>query len=180
MSFRLPIALADPSDRQALEFLGAYYRRRPATPLGTFYSGARFDGWDSMGTRSADADRFTADDLTALTFLSVQVPPKAAWSLLCGQPQYFNELLPEIKDRELAETSPADIRDGWPASQLWDRLRELPGIDWVTAGKLVARKRPHLIPVYDRVVKSVTGADPHYWKSLCSALREDDSAMQNA
>jgi Family of unknown function (DUF6308) len=48
----------------------------------------------------------------------------------------------------------------------------------VIAGKLLARKRPHLIPVHDRVVKSVTGSDPHYWQSLCAALREKDGNLQ--
>ena len=153
-------------------------QQRPGTPLGNFYSGARFDGWDSLGTRASDADKFTADDLVAVTFLGVQVPPKAAWRLLCGDPELFSELLAQIEDRELAETNPANIREDWPAWQLWERLRELPGVDWVIAGKLLARNRPHLIPVYDRVVKTVTGSDPHYWKSLCAALREKDGALQ--
>jgi hypothetical protein len=29
---------------------------------------------------------------------------------------------------------------------------------WVTAGKLLARRRPHLVPVYDGVVKCGRGA----------------------
>jgi len=44
--------------------------------------GAAFDTWDSTGTRSEDVDRFTADDLVAVTFLSVDVPPRAARLLL--------------------------------------------------------------------------------------------------
>lgn len=179
MNFRLPRALADPQDDGlALEYLRKYYQERLETPLGALYTGARFDGWDSLGTRASDADKFTADDLAAVTFLGVQLPPKAAWRLLCGDPQHFSELLPRIEDCDLAETNPADIRDKWPAWQLWERLRGLPGVDWVIARKLLARKRPHLVPVYDRVVKAVTGSDPHYWTSLCAALREDDHALQ--
>lgn len=178
MTFRLPSALEDCGDDRALGFLRKYYQGRPGTPLGAFYTGARFDGWDSTGTRAADADRFTADDLVAVAFLGVQVPPKAAWALLCGEPGHFSELLHKIEDRELADISPAEIREDWPAWELWNRLRELPGVDWVISGKLLARKRPHLIPVYDRVVKKVTGSDPQYWKKLCVALREDNCALQ--
>ncbi len=178
MSFQLPKALQTPDDTDALGFLRAYYQQRPGTPLGTLYTGARFDGWDSLGTRTSDVDRFTADDLVAVTFLSVVVPPKAAWELLCGRPKYFSELLAMISDGELGEIDPEEIEPGWPAWQLWDRLRELRGIDWVVAGKLLARKRPHLIPVYDRVVKSVTGGDRNFWTALCKALQHDDGALQ--
>ncbi|MGI8449310.1 MAG: DUF6308 family protein, partial [Streptosporangiaceae bacterium] len=45
-------------------------------------------------------------------------------------------------------------------------------------GKLLARKRPHLIPVYDRIVKSVTGSDPNYWAPHFKALQADDCALQ--
>jgi hypothetical protein len=172
------MTLQKSDDADALALLRAYYRPRPGTPLGTFYSGARFDDWDSLGSRAADRDKFTADDLVAITFLGVTVPPKAAWKLLCGEPRYFSELLPRIVDQELASTSPENINSRWPAWQLWGRLRELPGVDWVIAGKLLARKRPHLIPVYDRVVKSVTGGDRDYWAPLCAALQTDDYALQ--
>lgn len=109
-------------------------------------------------------------------FSRVAVPPKAAWQLLCGNPAYFSEFLPQISDRDLAVTSPADINSRWPAWRLWERLREPPGIDWVIAGKLRARKRPHLIPAYDRVVKSVTGGDSDYWSAMCAALQSEMSA----
>jgi hypothetical protein len=29
---------------------------------GAFYTGARYDDWDSVGTRPVHTDRFTADD----------------------------------------------------------------------------------------------------------------------
>ena len=86
MNFCLPEALQKPDNDGALRLLKDYYQPRPGTPLGTFYTGARFDGWDSLGTRQADADRFTADDLLAVTFLGVPVPPKASWKLLAGSP----------------------------------------------------------------------------------------------
>jgi hypothetical protein len=46
------------------------------------------------------------------------------------------------------------------ATEFWDSLRALPGVDWVIAGKLGARKRPRLIPVLDSVTLPMLGALP--------------------
>ena len=124
-----------------------------------------------------EADRFTADDLLAVTFLGVQVSPKASWKLLAGSLDEYNGLLPQIHDEDLSAVPVGTITSDWPAWQLWERLRQLPGVDWVIAGKLLARKRPHLIPVYDRIVKSVTGGDSNYWVPLCKALQADGCAL---
>jgi hypothetical protein len=83
-----------------------------------------------------------------------------------------------IRETNLADVEPAEITPSWPAWQLWDELRTLRGVDWVIASKLLARKRPRLIPIYDRVVKTVTGGDPNFWVPLCQALREDGKALQ--
>ena len=47
------------------------------------------------------------------------------------------------------------------------------------ASKLLARKRPRLIPIYNRVVKTVTGGDRNYWVPLCQALQEDGKALHH-
>jgi hypothetical protein len=179
MAFQLPRSLQTPDNQDALRYLRSYYEVRPVTPLGMRNTGARFDSWDSTGTRDADANRFTSDDLVAVTFLSVAVPPRSAWELLCGRPDDFSHLLAQIPDRDLAEVSPDEIGPGWPAWRLWQQLRELRGVNWVIASKLLARKRPRLIPVYDRVVKTVTGGDPNFWVPLCAKLRENNRALHN-
>jgi Family of unknown function (DUF6308) len=81
--------------------------------LGTANTGARFDEWDSLGSRHADSNRFTADDLVAVSFLSIAVPPEAAWVLLCGRPGDFNDLLTEIPDQDLVEVVPDAITCEW-------------------------------------------------------------------
>ena len=55
------------------------------------------------------ADRFTADDLVAVTFLSVQVPPKAARVILDSEAEALNALLAAVgPDRDLVRrTGPA-------------------------------------------------------------------------
>ncbi len=75
VTFRLPDALAQQDDAAALGLLHRYY----GEPFGSSpFTGALFDVWDSTGTRAGDADRFTADDLVAVTFLSLD-PPSDLW-----------------------------------------------------------------------------------------------------
>lgn len=125
--FRLPDALQTQNDQTALDYLRCYYEKRPGTALGTRITGARFDSWDSARTRDADKDRFTADDLIAVSFLSAQVPPKAAWELLAGDPERFNQLLANVdSDTDLTEVRPADIDENWPAWKLWDPVADAP------------------------------------------------------
>jgi hypothetical protein len=177
MGFRLPKALQSSDDGVAVHLLQRYYRQAPGTPLGVAYSGARFDHWDSCGSREASVNKFTSDDLVAVTFLGVDVPPKAAWELLCGRPAEFNGLLAEVPELELADVDPSEINPHWAAWRLWQLLRELRGVDWVVASKLLARKRPMLVPIYDRVVKSVTGGDRDFWTPLCTELQTDNRAL---
>ena len=178
-SFRLPEALQSPDDEPPLACLRRYFRESPGTRLGTDYTGARFDVWDSSGTRADVTTRFTADDLVAVTFLSVTVSPTAAWELLAGRPDDFNKPLAEVPKVDLADVEPAEINESWPAWQLWNELRTLRGIGPVIASKLLARKRPQLIPIYDRFVKNTTGGDPNFWVPLCQALRADNKALHN-
>lgn len=54
------------------------------------------------------------------------------------------------------------------------------GVDWVIARKLLARKRPRLLPVYDKVVRCALGRPrPSFWLALHAALREDDRALHH-
>ncbi|BAH47193.1 hypothetical protein ROP_pROB02-01860 (plasmid) [Rhodococcus opacus B4] len=108
MTLRLPTTLATDSDAAAIEALTKYYDR---PYLGDdAYVGAHFDSWSSTGNRAGEADRFTADDLVAVTFLSVQVPPKAARTILDTQSEALNAFLTAIgPDRDLVRrTGTAD------------------------------------------------------------------------
>lgn len=159
MSLHLPAALADPDDdAAALALLRRYYGERFPAPPRT--GGATFDLWDSAGTRQADSDRFTADDLVAITFLSVDTPPAAARALLVERKDEFSALLVGIgPDRELADED-EPLPDDWVGWQLLGELRSLPGVGPTTASKLLARKRPWLRPIWDSVVTAVTGDGP--------------------
>ncbi|MEV8517460.1 DUF6308 family protein [Dactylosporangium sp. NPDC051484] len=182
MTWQLPEALQPNDDERAVALLRAYYRRDGGRPLGVAYTGARFDDWDSTGTRARDTDRFTADDLVALRFLSIKVTAETVGALLCDRAEEFNDLLKHIgPDHDLADLPDSELAGGsqWPAWRLHDRLCTIDGVDWVTAGKLLARKRPRLIPIYDSVVREVVGAPAVFWPALHQALRADGSALHH-
>ncbi len=161
--------LQDPHDDRALAVLRRYYGTGAGTET---FTGARFDTWDSTGTRAADHDRFTADDLVAVTFLSVNASASAAIRLLDTEAQTFNLLLAELGlDEDLV-----DARDPWPVGwagwRLHSALLALPDVGPTTASKLLARKRPRLRPIYDSVVANVIGSHS-LWESLRAHLVAD-------
>lgn len=174
MTFRLPDALVpDHDDTAALALLRRYY----GDPFGSStLTGAAFDLWDNTKTRAADADRFTADDLVAVTLLSVDTPGAAAIHVLQDGADEIDAMLAAVgPDRDLADEPP--LPPDWPARRLNRRLRELHGVGPVTASKLLARKRPRLLPVWDAVVAKVTGTEVDQWVPLRAALAEDDRAL---
>ncbi len=75
-----------------------------------------------------------------------------------------------------------------PAWELWERLVgrerylvEPDGSGPVVAGKLLARKRPHLVPVYDKRIKQLfrrPRTDHSFWADLAAALRADNGALR--
>lgn len=172
----LPSALQDTDDESPSALLQCYYGTGSHRHHQGF-TGAHFDTWDSTGTRAADADRFTADDVVAVSFLSVDVPPMAASALLTTQADEFAALLRELgPDRELVQEK-APWPDDWVGWRLWQKLVALPGIGPTTASKLYARKRPHLRPIYDSVVARVIGSD-QLWEPLRSMLQVDEGLHQ--
>ncbi|WP_269456368.1 DUF6308 family protein [Micromonospora auratinigra] len=81
-------------------------------------------------------------------------------------------------DVELGEDDAhAYIADGGAADTAWQLLRGATGIDWVIAGKLLARKRPKLVPVYDRVVSCAYGSADGFWEWLHGKLLEDGGVL---
>ncbi|MEU9135411.1 DUF6308 family protein [Streptomyces sp. NPDC048404] len=79
----------------------------------------------------------------------------------------------------MVEAEAADLADGSPAHTAWHLLRGQPGIGWVTAGKLLARKRPRLMPVSDQVVRCVLGHPKSFWLDLHAALRSDNRSLHH-
>ncbi|MFC8496010.1 DUF6308 family protein [Streptomyces sp. NPDC057235] len=143
------------------------------------FTGSRFEHLAGGGDRPEVAGRITAEDLLAVQTLSVTVPAPVALDILEGPlGVQLSDLLQAIpKDIDMADADVSVLADGSPADQAWNLLRDQYRVNWVIAGKILARKRPRLLPVYDRVVRCAVGRPPSFWLALHTALREDNAAL---
>jgi hypothetical protein len=117
--------------------------------------GSRFNS-----LRPNDRDRITAVDVVAVQCLSVTIPIDVTLDLLDGDlGDAVNGLLKEVPDDvDLgSDAATALITDQAPAVKAWHLLDGEAGVGWVTAGKLLSRKRPRLVPVYDTIVRCAAG-----------------------
>ncbi|WP_328625630.1 DUF6308 family protein [Streptomyces sp. NBC_00353] len=177
-------------EEKGVRLLVEYFtRRRSRGDL--FYSGAHFERVGGGGDAQHVADRFDSNDLVAITTLSVSLEPHGAINLLTDPDGHWARLLSLIpRDARLENPgSDALIAEGGPAWELWERLagsKQHPskpdGSGPVVAGKLLARKRPHLIPIYDVRIKQLferPKKDHSFWAALAAALRADNGALHN-
>jgi hypothetical protein len=140
--------------------------------FGTGFAGATFDRF-----QPGDPNRWEASDLLAVTLLDVGVRPRGVRDLLERDPNGLGDALHAVRadvelwsDDDDAVNSALDV-----AQKLFIVLRQLSGVGPVTASKLLARKRPKLIPIKDRVIQSrltLRDSDP-FWRPLRTALRQD-------
>jgi hypothetical protein len=139
---------------------------------GDEFTGRWFDHFAAMG----DPNRFEANDIVAVEALSVEVPSEAAARLLITDTEQFNRLLREIpREVNLWSVDWSQVAVGSPADALHAALKTLPRVGWVTAGKLMAAKRPHLIPVVDkRVAAILEPADGLFWASMYEELKDEE------
>lgn len=149
---RIASALADISDDAALHYLRRYFGLGEGEP----YTGSHFD---SLQTESAD--RVSAADIVAVACLSIHIPAAASVRILSKQSEEVSELLrcvPKVALQELPyEEHDMHFGKESAAHRLWKLLREHHRIGPTSASKVMARKRPALIPIYDSVVARVTG-----------------------
>lgn len=165
------------------EFFTGEERERAAGSLHSYCNGKLNDpeksprfsgaGFEWLIDRE-NPDRITERDLLAVTMLRVAVPPRAAlWILGDGQ-QEVSDLLVEIgPDRPIWEAEDDELVEDAPAERLWRRLKRFDELGSVIAGKLVAAKRPSLIPIWDQHVDEALGPPPHgFWLGVRNSLRE--------
>ena len=162
MTFRLPQCLENSNSDRALSYLETYY--------GQPYTGSYFDTW---APSQNDPNTCTADDLLAVSLLSVVVPPLAAPELLNVRAAEFNALLREIGPNRDFAGQAEPVTEDQPASRLYRAGRALPGVGRTIGTKLLARKRPRLVPIYDSVVARVSTIGDYHWEPLRQALGTD-------
>lgn len=138
---------------------------------------------------------FSNDDLLALTCLDEHVPPKSLRRSFSGEGRSeLEEHLRAIPPEACIEDFDAPLE---AAKRMWTLLAEAnnpddenqklyPGIGPVNATKLMARKRPALVPIVDSVVRAVVDApgcgdrpDCH-WNTYQDFMRHGASGEQVA
>lgn len=166
------------ADRDRLvPLLREYYAIHTDVPT---YTGRWFDILGRGGDDVEQHHRITADDVLALQALSMRIPPSMSRELVSGDTgRKLNQLLQDVPiDVDLVDADEKLIGSGSAADNFWQTVRTVPGADWVTAGKLLARKRPRLVPVYDSVVRATLGwPGTEFWHPLREQLRADSRAL---
>ncbi|MEO8284028.1 MAG: DUF6308 family protein [Pseudarthrobacter sp.] len=172
----------------AAQLLRTYYRRTTSGLPG--YTGSMFNCWGGGGDASPVVNRVTPDDLIAVSFLSVDVPGEAAFGILETHAALISDLLAQIPaDLCMADAQPDDfdkvLGDASPAHQLWHVLRGRDTGRWgmgeTRTSKLMARKRPLLVPIYDSVVghvMSMESGSMGQWERWRSALTDGTGLPQ--
>jgi hypothetical protein len=137
--------------------------------------------FDLIGARAPnDPNRVTAEDIVALSALGVIVPPENAVRLLYkADADDVGELLAQIPvDVDLWDAPKKTVAPGSAADRLWQKIARMwarfgddaPGP--LTAAKLVACKRPRLIPVHGPAVGDLVdvGDGPPWWLAVRQAM----------
>lgn len=180
----VPDFFAEPEDpnrqRWAVTVLQTYFhvRRDDGDPL---YTGAVFDRLSGGGAGPEVSNRFAADDLVAVTMLSVSVDPRAALRMLETEADDLSALLAKIPvDLDLIDADDHHVGPESPADQLWRLVDRYHRVGETTTSKLLARKRPRLLPVIDSVVREVLAItwSGDYWRQLRDYLREEPPRWQ--
>lgn len=167
-------------EARCVEHVRGYYRDDVA--FGEPRTGVEFDAWAGGGDRPDSADRFTADDFVAVSFLSVNVPPAAAISLIRDEDGTVERLLQQIPvDLSITDLTTQALYEehlgpGSPADMLWDRVTRTGDLRWgigqTIGSKILARKRPNLIPIVDDVIRQLIGKG-RYWHDWHAAMTDD-------
>lgn len=121
--------------------------------LNDYLEPGRFTGSQFEALADPDPFTITANDLIAVSMLSVTIPAAtAAWLLGEGRP-LISSLLREIPaDAHISDPN-IDITEDGAANQLWALLRTGYDMGATKTSKLLAAKRPSLVPVTDSVTR---------------------------
>jgi hypothetical protein len=156
---------------KALDYLQKYYSAyddgQPS------YTGSYFE---SMAALNSDPNRLGPEDFLAVSMLSVSVPAAAAIRLLGTDASTITGLLGEVPhDVDIIDANPQALSADSPAGRLWDVLRRgRDGLGPTTTSKLLAAKRPRLLPIWDSFVEQATGLSTiGYWSTFQSVLADD-------
>lgn len=162
----------------SVDSLCRYFRQDG--PARERFSGRHFDRFAGGGDAAGCQDQVTAADILALNFLSIKDRLGAfAIDVLEVHREAIAKLLSAVPaDVAMHEAPWTPYELGSAGHQLWELLCTCGGKHmWVYANKLLARKRPHLVPVYDRDVRKLLLQPDSYWACLWSWFAGDQDRV---
>lgn len=134
------------------------------------FTGSKFERFGGEAACLASRDRFVAEDVVAISMLAVNAPPRAALYLIADQAGTLSDALTRMPtDVDLVEASDEHLDT---ALTLWKEVHSLRGVGGTKTSKLLARKRPRLIPIQDSVTRSALGQPTRWWTPLREKLRD--------
>lgn len=160
---------------QLLDYLKTYSE-------GGAYTGAYFHELTHAGP--SYPDRFDISDVASLSLLSVTLNGEMAHELTKKDKESdeLARVLALEPDRDLGELTVDQVKNLNSAEGLnpaWNTIREIRGVGPTRTAKLLARKRPRLIPIWDSVIARVLDlpTTQSYWIHFHTALTLDDSSL---
>jgi len=169
MSIRSAVDNISPS--QGISYVKVYF------DLEKPYAGSFFE---TLEMEKSPENVYTASDFYALMCLEVDVPIGAGLSILGEKAEEISELLSQIPNVSLRSLSKEEFErylgQDSPAMELWRILKSYRNVGSTRASKLMARKRPHLIPIQDSVIRRVAEfpRKANDWLLWWEALTKDD------
>jgi len=144
------------------------------------FTGSHFESFAGGGDAITVQDRITPEDLLAVTCLGVYFPASATLNLLEGDAANGVakqlSLIPNNVDLHSMTTNP--IAENSAAWKAWDLIDDLDDIGRTLTSKLLARKRPRLLPVLDEVVVcALKLGEKNNWRSIYELLTEDSGRV---
>lgn len=172
----------------AAGLLGDYLQMDAASRADRWmYSGAAFDRRPDDQGPGWSPDVIDESDLIALTYLSMPIYGHHALEILRYRRSEISRLLEQIPDGARIEDPGSGrlLSRGEAAWDLWLVLRHVGSelkhhsFGPVAAGKLLARKRPELIPISDSLVRATfdrpePGTDTLWWDDVHAAALDAD------
>jgi hypothetical protein len=145
------------------EAVGRYYAQDSVFAGNTF---------DTLGNNPTE-NKITSDDLLAVSLLDVSWTPVAVRALLVERADEFNELLGKVDGSVKLWDAQGGRKLADAVDPLWKLLMELPGVGPTITSKLLARKRPELIPITDSVIVSAVGTSGRTWATLRYCFQDE-------
>jgi hypothetical protein len=134
------------------------------------FAGRLFEEFLSKGPE----DRFAPTDVFAAQALSVTIPTEAVQKLLYDDAEMFNTALVALPSGDFGKVERSVFEPNGVAMKLFELLDALPGIGATKATKLMAAKRPDLIPIQDAFVQEeLMVPDGKFWLPMYDQLADE-------